>query len=81
MTQIQRTVREELYLPGGSSLEPLPQEASLITAFRVIELDLNPDNVKVHEVLLQQVLQNLEREHNNCVMMESLDINKEPEES
>ena len=39
------------------------QEASLATAVRAMELDLDPENVPVHEVLLHQMLENLEREH------------------
>ena len=57
------------------------QEASLVTAIRVMELDLNPDNVKVHEALLQQMLQILEKEHNEFIMKELLDVNKEPHKS
>jgi hypothetical protein len=56
------------------------QEASLTTAIRIMELDLNPENVNVHEVLLH-LLENLETEHHNFVMKESLDINMEPEKS
>ena len=57
------------------------QEATVITAIHVMELDLNPENVHVHEVLLHQMLKNLETEHNDFVKKESLDINKEPEKS
>ena len=57
------------------------QEASLATAIRAMELDLDPDNVPVHEVLLHQMLENLEREHHDFVGKESLDINLEPEKS
>ena len=46
-----------------------------------MELDLNPENVYVHEVILHQMLENLETEHHNFVMRESLDINREPEKS
>jgi hypothetical protein len=57
------------------------QEAALTTAFRVMKLDLNPDNVHVHEVLLHQMLENLETEHHDFIMKESLDIIMEPEKS
>ena len=50
------------------------QEASLVTAIRVMELDLDPDNIKVHETLLQQMLGLLEDEHNKFMMKESLDV-------
>ena len=39
------------------------QEASLATAIRAMELNLDPENVPVHEVLLHQMLENLEQEH------------------
>ena len=55
------------------------QEASLATAIRAMELDLDPENVSVHEVLLHQMLENLEREHNMYVVTENLDINIEHE--
>ena len=57
------------------------QEASLATAIRAMELDLDPENVSVHEVLLHQMLENLEREHNMYVVTESLDVNIEPVKS
>jgi hypothetical protein len=57
------------------------QEASLVTAIHVLELDLNPDNVKVRKALLQQMLQILEKEHNSFIMKELLDVNKEPQKS
>ena len=53
----------------------------VVTAIRVMELDLTPDNVKVHEALLQQMLQILEKEHNEFIMKELLDVNKEPQKS
>jgi hypothetical protein len=46
-----------------------------------MELDLNPENVHVREVLLHQMLENFETEHPNFVMKESLDIKVEPEKS
>jgi hypothetical protein len=55
------------------------QEASLTTAIHRMELDLNPENVYVHEVILHRKLENLEAEHHNFDMRESLDINREPE--
>ena len=57
------------------------QEASLVTAIRVMELDRNPNNVEVHEALLQQMLHILDKEHNDFIMKEMLDVNKEPQKS
>jgi hypothetical protein len=57
------------------------QEASLVIAIRVMELDLDPENIKVHETLLQQMLGLLEDEHNEFIMKESLDVNTEPQKS
>ena len=44
-------------------------------------LDLDPDNVKLHEALLQEYLQDLEKEHNDFIVKERLDVNKEPQKS
>jgi hypothetical protein len=57
------------------------KEASLITAIHMMELNLDPDNAKFHEALLQEYLQDLEKEHNDFVMKELLDVNKEPQKS
>jgi hypothetical protein len=57
------------------------QEATLTTAIRVMELNLNPEDLHVQEVLLHQMLENLETEHRKFIMKESLDINMEPERS
>ena len=57
------------------------EEASLVTTIRGMELDLDPENITNHEALLQQMLQNLEREHNDFIMQELLDVNKEPQKS
>ena len=65
-------------LTGSTSRERKKQEATLISAIQVMELNLNPEFLNVHEVLLHQMLQNLETEHNSFVMEQSLDINKEP---
>jgi hypothetical protein len=76
LRQMQQTGREELEQREGSSLEPQPGHSN-----PRMELDLNPDNVKVHEALLQQMLQILEKEHNDFIMKELLDLNKEPQKS
>ena len=68
-------------LTGSTSRERKKQEATLISAIQVMELNLNPEFLNVHEVLLHQMLQNLETEHNSFVMEQSLDINKELEKS
>jgi hypothetical protein len=57
------------------------EEASLVTTIRGMELDLDPENVTNHEALVQQMLQNLEREHNDFITKELLDVNKEPQKS
>ena len=53
----------------------------MITSIRAMEVDLDPGNYAVHEVLTGQLLDILEREHNEYVGKEGLDINMEPEKS
>ena len=54
---------------------------ALITSIRAMELDLDPGNFTVHEVLTGQLLDILEREHNECVGKEGLDFNLDPDKS
>ena len=44
------------------------KEASLVTAIRVMKLDQDPNNVELHEALLQQMLHILDKEHNDFIM-------------
>ena len=53
----------------------------MITSIRAMELDLDPGNFTVHEVLTGQLLDILEREHNEYVGKEGLDFNLDPEKS
>ena len=53
----------------------------MITSIRAIEVDLDPGNYTVPEVLAGQLLDILEREHNEYVDKEGLDINLDPEKS
>ena len=48
------------FLTRTTAIGRKKQEATLTTAIRVMELDLNPENVHVHKVLLYQMLENLE---------------------
>jgi hypothetical protein len=47
----------------------------------MMELDLDRDNAKFHEALLHEYLQDLEKEHNDFIMKELLDVIKEPQKS
>ena len=55
------------------------KEASLITAIHMMGLDLDPDNVKLHKALIQEYLQDVEKEHNDFILKERLDVNNEPQ--
>jgi hypothetical protein len=46
-----------------------------------MELDSNLENLHIHEGLLHQMLENLERAHHVFMIREALDINREPEKS
>ena len=45
---------------GTTASGRIEREASLITAILNMGLDLNPDNAKIHEALLQEYLPDLE---------------------
>jgi hypothetical protein len=57
------------------------KEASLTAAIHMMGLDLDPDNVRLHETLIQEHLQDVEKEHNDFIVKERLDLNKEPQKS
>jgi hypothetical protein len=69
------------FLTRTSSIDRKRQETTLTTAIRVIEHVLNLENLHIHEILLHQMLENLEIEHHDFIIKESLDINMEPEKS
>ena len=56
-------------------------QATLITSIREMEINLDAGNYMVHKMLTGQLLDILEREHNEYVIKEGLDINIEPEKS
>ena len=68
------------FLTRASASNRMKAQA-LITSIRAMELDMDPGNFTVHEVLTGQLLDILEREHNEYVGKEGLDINLDPEKS
>ena len=69
------------FLTKKTASNRLKAQATFITSIRAMELDTDPGNYGVHEVLTGQLLDNLEREHNEYVGKEGLDINVESEKS
>ena len=55
------------FLTRASASNRMKAQATLITSIRAMELDLDPENFTVNEVLTGQLLDILEREHNEYV--------------
>ena len=69
------------FLTRASAADRLKAQAALTTSIRAMEIDANPENYSVHKVMTGQLLDILEREHNEYVVNEELDINLEPQKS
>ena len=69
------------FLTRASAANRMKAQATLITSIRAMEVDLDPGNYAVHDVLTGQLLDILEKEHNEYVGKEGLYINMEPEKS
>ena len=69
------------FLTRASAADRLKAQAALTTSIRAMEMDANPENYGVHQVMTGQLLDILEREHNEYVVNERLDINLEPQKS
>jgi hypothetical protein len=66
------------FLTRATAADRLKAQAALTTSIRAMEIDGNPENYGVHHVMTEQLLDILEREHNEYVVNEKLDINLEP---
>ena len=69
------------FLTRASAADRMKAQAALTTSIHAMEIDSDPANYVIHMVMTGQLLDILEREHNEYVVKESLDINKEPEKS
>ena len=69
------------FLTRATAADRLKAQAALTTSIRAMEIDGNPENYGVHHVTTEQLLDILEREHNEYVVNEKLDINLEPQKS
>jgi hypothetical protein len=69
------------FLTRASAADRMKAQAALTTSIHAMEIDSDPANYVIHMVMTGQLLDILEREHNEYVVKESLDINKEPENS
>ena len=65
----------------ASAADRMKAQAALTTSIRAMEIDSNPENYGVHQVMTGQLLDILDREHAEYVVKEGLDINIEPQKS
>ena len=79
------TVSRQLGTERQKTEEGKRQEESLEEAIRKLDLSrdivFHPNSYGQKKGHLSQILENLETEHNNCVRVQSLDMNTEPENS
>jgi hypothetical protein len=69
------------FLTRATAADRMKAQAALTTSIRAMEIDSNPENYGVHQVMTGQLLDILEREHAEYVVKEGLDINIEPQKS
>ena len=77
----QQGAKPRRFLTRASAANMMKAQAALTTSIRAMEIDSDPANYRIHMVMTGQLMDILEREHNEYVVKESLDINKEPEKS
>ena len=77
----QQGAKPRRFLTRASAADRMKAQAALTTSIHAMEIDSDPANYVIHMVMTGQLLDILEREHNEYVVKESLDINKEPENS